>query len=454
MADPANLDPNVLPYIPRTDGDLIRADEWNDIQRSARQDIQKHRHTGDAANPDDGVPIGADGLEDGAVTEDKIEADAVTREKIRDQAVNELKLENDAVTQAKIKGGSDSIRCNFPVYTNIRIFEDFSKFTSGGNDSSPAITSDPAGNLHVVWIGRETNNVQTVWYSKMDKDGNILIPPASKLNSASGSNFNPAIVGDSDGNLQVFWMGRDTGASNRNAIFYAKLGGNGNILTAPQIKIRAAPNTPASGAPNGNSDPDAVIDPDGNIHLIWVGRNQDFSNTIYYAKLNKNGGLLISPASKLGLGTSNFSPVGAIDAEGNLNVFWNKNGVALHAQLDLSGNILISPAILPFLLDVFNNTLMDVILANDGNILLAAFSFVVGATFPKVDTGVNLISPIFPRYPFNVQALAQDGDGKFHALFTIGGDIAYAKLDIEKAPVQNASLTELLTTLNRDNFSV
>jgi hypothetical protein len=452
MADPANLDPNVLPYIPRTDGDLIRADEWNDIQRSARQDIQKHRHTGDAGNPDDGVPVGADGLEDGAVTADKIEADAVTREKIRDQAVNEVKLEDDAVTQTKIKGGSDSIRCNFPVLTDIRILEEFSKFTSNGNDFAPDIASDSAGNLHVVWSGRDSNNLPTIWYAKIDKNGNFLTAPVSKLDSASGNNFNPKIAGDLDGNLQVFWVGRDAGANNRRAIFYAKLGENGNIMIAPQIKIRAAPNTNASGAPNGNTDPDAVIDPDGNIQLIWVGNNQNSTQTIYYAKLNKNGGLIVSPVSKLSAGQFNFSPIGTIDADGNFNVFWNGNGITFHAQLDLGGIINISPAILSFLSRITNNTLMDAMLTGDGNILLAAFSFVVGANFPKMDPAANLISSIFPLYPFRVESLAQDVDGKFHVVFVTAGSIAYAKLDIEKPPVQNASLTDLLTTLKIDNF--
>ena len=34
------------PYVKRTDGDIIRADEWNEVQIRAQEDIAAHNHTG------------------------------------------------------------------------------------------------------------------------------------------------------------------------------------------------------------------------------------------------------------------------------------------------------------------------------------------------------------------------------------------------------------------------
>ena len=470
MADPANLDPNVSAYIPRNDGDLIRADEWNDIQRSARQDIQKHRHTGDVTNPDDGVRIDTNGLEDDAIKADKIEANAVSRDKIRDQAVNEDKIEDAAVTQAKIKDGSDSIRCNFPVLTDIILIEDLNKFTSEGSDFSPAIAKDLVGNLHVVWQGHlligedEQDEKETIWYAKIDQDGNVLIPSSLKLDTASVSqsidNALPSIAADLDGNLQIFWQGEDP-QTFEDAIYYAKLNVNGEILIEPQAKIRADENTPSRGARFGNIQANAVIDPDGNIQLFWAGTENAESPAIFYAKLDKKGEFIISPAQKFSPNQFNHRPVCVVDSKGKVHVFWENffrrpsHATPFHAILDLNGNIEVAPAVLRFLLESQTNRVTDAVLAGDGNILLSTgLSFAeFGAKFPKMDSIGNNVNQIFPTYAFVPSAMAMDDDGKFHLVFTHREDIAYAKLDIEKPPLLNASLTELLTTFKQFNFN-
>ena len=86
------------PYIERKDGDLLKAEEWNEIQKRARQDITSHSHTGEL----DGTPVPSEGLAEGAVTTDRIAAGAVSGEKLADETVSEGKLQPAAVTRTRL----------------------------------------------------------------------------------------------------------------------------------------------------------------------------------------------------------------------------------------------------------------------------------------------------------------------------------------------------------------
>lgn len=462
MADPANLDPNVSAYIPRNDGDLIRADEWNDIQRSARQDIQKNRHRGDESNPDDGIPIGADGIEDNAITREKILNNAINTVKIEDNAITQAKIEDNAITQAKIRDGSDSIVCNFPVLSEIILIEDLNKLTTNGNTVRPAIAGDSAGNLHVVWEVRDAANKVTIWYAKLDKAGNVLVSPGPKLDSATNTNSQASIAADLDGNLQVFWVGRDT-SNNRFGIFYAKLDSNGNILTSPQLKIRTDQNASSPGAPQGNRNPDIAVDSAGNLQLVWAGRLAN-SEPIWYAKLDKNGTFIIPPALKLSSARFNNNPVAVVDSDGRLHVFWSVFSSNLeftfHARLDANGNIDISHALLRFILDLNRNRVIDAISVRDDEILLVVGKFAldsgafVNIGFLKVNNAIQFTDSPFPTFHPTMESLASDIDGNFHGVYSFDNNIAHVKLDIEKTPILNASLTDLLTTFRRFNFTL
>ena len=467
MADPANLDPNVSAYIPRNDGDLIRADEWNDVQRSARQDIRKHRHSGDAANPDDGVPLETDGIEDNAITREKIQNNAINNAKIEDNAITQAKIEDNAITQAKIRDGSDSIVCNYPVLNEIGLIEERNKLTSNSLDAKPAIAGDPAGNLHVVWEGRDANNKITIWYAKLDKAGNVLVSPGPKLDSATNFNANASIAADLDGSLQVVWEGTDSfNSNNRRGIFYAKLDSNGNILTSSQLKITADQNTSAPGAPQGNFNPDIAVDSAGNLQLVWEGILANAERPIWYAKLDKNGNFLVSPVLKLSSAFSNSIPVSVVDSDGRLHVFWRINigtlEMPFHARLDASGNIEIAPAQLSLVLDLNRNRVTDAISVGDGEIRLVIIKVrqsgfggqsIENIGFPKVDNDIKFINSPFPTFRSIIESLTLDTDGDFHGVYSFDGNIAYVKLDIEKSQILNASLTDLMTTFSRFNFS-
>ncbi len=61
------------PYVKGVAGELIKAEDWNKLQKDARNEIRSHTHTGD----EDGTQILTDGIADGAVTKDKLDSNAV-----------------------------------------------------------------------------------------------------------------------------------------------------------------------------------------------------------------------------------------------------------------------------------------------------------------------------------------------------------------------------------------
>jgi hypothetical protein len=80
-------------------GQIVRSDDWNEIQRLLRNAVRQHHHTGagaDAGAADDAGQLGTSELADSAVT----------TAKIADGSVATAKLADGAVTSGKVAGGA------------------------------------------------------------------------------------------------------------------------------------------------------------------------------------------------------------------------------------------------------------------------------------------------------------------------------------------------------------
>lgn len=106
-------------YIEVNVGDLIRAENWNNVQRQVRNGLRTHQHTrvsgapdNDARVTDDADQIGTSEIADGAVTVDKLANASVTAAKLAPGAiagtnlaansVGTANLQNNSVTAAKL----------------------------------------------------------------------------------------------------------------------------------------------------------------------------------------------------------------------------------------------------------------------------------------------------------------------------------------------------------------
>jgi hypothetical protein len=73
------------PYVKRTAGDIIRADDWNEVQVRAREDIAAHDHTGGF-----GAPLPRDGIQNKAIDGSKLDPDS--RYTVKELTVAALKV--------------------------------------------------------------------------------------------------------------------------------------------------------------------------------------------------------------------------------------------------------------------------------------------------------------------------------------------------------------------------
>ena len=94
-------------------GDLIRADDWNSIQRQARNSVRNHRHSRRVGDPvddtvatDNALQIGTDDIADAAITSAKVADSAIATAKLADGAVTGDKLSSGAITSAVIPSGA------------------------------------------------------------------------------------------------------------------------------------------------------------------------------------------------------------------------------------------------------------------------------------------------------------------------------------------------------------
>jgi len=129
-------------------GDLIRAENWNNMQQQVRDSLRRHQHTrapnapvNDAATIDEADQINTNEIADGAVTSAKLASNAISGANIPDAAITTQKLADAAVTTAKLADASVSTaKLGTSVVTSSRIA--FSTVASGQAIVPPGSTSD------------------------------------------------------------------------------------------------------------------------------------------------------------------------------------------------------------------------------------------------------------------------------------------------------------------------
>lgn len=96
-------------------GDLIRAENWNSVQKQMRDSLRRHRHTrpanqnpNDAGISDDAAQISTAEIADGAVTTAKLAPGTLTNVTPGDGTVTATKIADGAVVASKIADGSVS----------------------------------------------------------------------------------------------------------------------------------------------------------------------------------------------------------------------------------------------------------------------------------------------------------------------------------------------------------
>jgi hypothetical protein len=194
----------------------------------------------------------------------------------------------------------------------------YSQLNSLGDPIIEKIRVSPEG-LSAYWVGIGTDSFANnhlacrtdtpgtshrLTYSKLDRNGNILI---SNIVLATGST--PSIVADYHQNIHMVYI---NGTGPGIAIDYLKLDQGGNILIGPQ--------TISSPPFNSNTDPHLAIDSTQFLHVVWMGDSSTIVH-IMYCKLDTLGNYVIPPMKIVYPYQGGFPRI-AVDLSNRLHVVW------------------------------------------------------------------------------------------------------------------------------------
>ncbi|UCH97900.1 MAG: hypothetical protein JSV88_13885 [Candidatus Aminicenantes bacterium] len=193
------------------------------------------------------------------------------------------------------------------LISNKRLTYDFN------NTGWPFIAVDSHGNIHLTHYKYDYitgPNNRRVFYTKLDNDGNILIPDIQigPIQSAV-----PNVAVDSNDNLHVVWVGTKHGVEGDVwTTYYKKLDKYGATLVNDK---KLCP---------GNL-PSIELGPEDNVHVASIA----YGNSLYYYRLDPDGEITFDnngdPIDTGPLSYTNQSSTFIdVDSSGNVHIVWSK----------------------------------------------------------------------------------------------------------------------------------
>jgi hypothetical protein len=180
-------------------------------------------------------------------------------------------------------------------------------WTSGWS-SSPAITSDSGGTIHIIWYDDTPGN-REVYYKKSTNNGSTW-SAAKRITWTSAETSRPAIAVDSNNNIHVAWHDFTPGNAE---IYYRRSTDGGTSWSTVQRLTWTA---------DYSEDPAIAIDSTDVIHVAW--RDNTPGNEEIYIKSSTNSGKTWSIPKRLtwSSGWSQY-PAIAIDSNDTLHLVWD-----------------------------------------------------------------------------------------------------------------------------------
>jgi len=149
-----------------------------------------------------------------------------------------------------------------------------------GTGLLPTIIADHSQNIHMVYEDPAGPGM-SIEYLKLDQDGNILIGP--EILSVHENNAHPHMAMDSLQYLHVVWDAESAGAF---PIMYTKLDTLGDFVISP-MQVVYPPYTQGGGMPR------IAVDRSNRLHLVWVDQrlNPGVSTAVFYKRGENEPGI-------------------------------------------------------------------------------------------------------------------------------------------------------------------
>lgn len=179
----------------------------------------------------------------------------------------------------------------------------------GLNTYWEGIGVDSFANNHIAYRTDTSGMDNRLTYTKLDKDGNVLIP-----NKILDRGAQPSIISDRSQNIHIVYTD-PTGPGNR--IEYLKLDQNGDILVSPR--------TISSPTIGNNTNCHMVLDSLQYLHVVWQGDSVGIVSHVMYCKLDTLGNYVIPPMAIVHEPYVQYAlePRIAVDYSNRLHVVWD-----------------------------------------------------------------------------------------------------------------------------------
>jgi uncharacterized membrane protein len=232
----------------------------------------------------------------------------------------------------------------------VKLDENGDKLTNDAkisNDSAisrnPSVAVDTAGHIYIVWENVESGSTELHFAKLWYYSGNITF----QENGLQVSDSNPAFSSEpdiaicSDGTLALVWTDarHDSGDGNLE-IYYKRLSQDGASLTND---IRVTSDVGVSERPHLD------VDPAGAIHVVWYDFRDSnnglvINHGVFYRKLAPTG-LPLTNETRITFASPSSRPDAAVDTEGNVHVVFDDDRYAsfdvFYTLLDNNGITLV-----------------------------------------------------------------------------------------------------------------
>ena len=178
-----------------------------------------------------------------------------------------------------------------------------------GNSYSPALTTDSAGNIHVVWSDDTPGNPEV--YYKKSTDAGATWGTAKRLTWNSGASGGQVIAADSSNAIHVVWLDNTPG----NFEVYYKRSTDAGLTWSAAQRLTWTPALDQYSA--------IAIDSSDTVHVAWEDDTATNEYEIFYKK-STDGGASWSPNKRLTwtISSGSYEPAMAPDSGNGVYIAW------------------------------------------------------------------------------------------------------------------------------------